>query len=66
MHDIRHQGRPIFSTAPHPHTAMEVGDREAPEELRCSSMTFGEEVPAGSMKSPITPKMPSDHSKQYT
>ena len=49
MRDTGHQGRPIFSTAPHSHTAMEAGDREVPEELRCSSMTLGEEVPAGSM-----------------
>lgn len=64
MQDMRHQGRPIFSTAPHPHTAREAGDKEAPEELRCSSMTLVKEVPAGSMKSLITPKMPTDHAKR--
>lgn len=64
MQDIRHQGRPI-STAPHSH-AREAGDREAPEELRCSSVTLVKEVPAGPMKSPTTPKMPTDHAKQDT
>ena len=37
-----------------------------PEELRCSFVILGKEVPVGSTKSLITPKMPSNYSKQYT